>query len=136
MTFANKIVKDGKPKLELGSGANLSGDEFLGRWVENCLLEQTPLECNIPMGPWRAPRSNVLAWVFHSFIDELAHAADRDPLEFRLEILGDKCLIPGTGEQGIPLYLDSELQKGQNPRLILGRVVGKPRVPLGLKPVS
>lgn len=102
VTFANKVVKDGKPKLELGSGANLSGDEFPGRWVENCLLEQTSLECNIPMGPWRAPRSNVLAWVFHSFIDELAHAAGRDPLEFRLEILGDKGFIPGTGEQGIP----------------------------------
>lgn len=102
VTFANKIIKDGKPKLEIGSGANLSGDEFPGRWVENCLLEQTPLECNIPMGPWRAPRSNVLAWVFHSFIDELAHAAGRDPLEFRLEILGDKGFIPGTGEQGIP----------------------------------
>ncbi len=102
VTFANKVVKDGKSKLELGSGANLSGDEFPGRWVENCRLEQTPLECNIPMGPWRAPRSNVLAWVFHSFIDELAHAAGRDPLEFRLEILGDKGFIPGTGEQGIP----------------------------------
>jgi len=102
VTFAHKLVKDGKPSLELGSGANLSGDEFPGRWIENCLLEQTPLECNIPMGPWRAPRSNVLAWVFHSFIDELAHAAGRDPLEFRLEILGDKGFIPGTGEQGIP----------------------------------
>jgi len=102
ITFAHNVLKDGKPTLELGSGANLSGDEFPGRWVENCLLEQTPLECNIPMGPWRAPRSNVLAWVFHSFIDELAHAAGRDPLEFRLEILGDKGFIPGTGQQGIP----------------------------------
>lgn len=102
VTFAHKVVKDGKESLELGSGANLSGDEFPGRWVENCLLEQTPLACNIPMGPWRAPRSNVLAWVFHSFIDELADAAGRDPLEFRLEILGDKGFVPGTGQQGIP----------------------------------
>lgn len=102
VTFAHKVIKDGKSSLELGSGANLSGDEFPGRWVENCLLEQTPLECNIPMGPWRAPRSNVLAWVFHSFIDELAHAAGRDPLEFRLEILGNKDVIPGTGKQDIP----------------------------------
>ncbi|NOV29723.1 molybdopterin cofactor-binding domain-containing protein [Methylomonas sp. ZR1] len=102
VTFAHKVVKEGKETLELGSGANLSGDEFPGRWVENCLLEQTPLECNIPMGPWRAPRSNVLAWVFHSFIDELAHAAGRDPLAFRLEILGDKGFLPGTGQQGIP----------------------------------
>ena len=102
VTFAHKVVKDGKASLELGSGANMSGDEFPGRWVENCLLEQTPLECNIPMGPWRAPRSNVLAWVFHSFIDELAHAAGRDPLAFRLELLGEKDFVPGTGEQGIP----------------------------------
>ena len=32
----------------------------------------------------------------------LAHAAGRDPLEFRLEILGDKEIMPGTGERGQP----------------------------------
>lgn len=102
VTFSHKVFKDGKAAFEPGSGANISGDEFPGRWVDNCLIEQTPLQCNIPMGPWRAPRSNVLAWVVHSFIDELAHAAGRDPLEFRLEILGDKGFISGTGEKGIP----------------------------------
>ncbi|MFZ6657343.1 molybdopterin cofactor-binding domain-containing protein [Undibacterium sp. TJN19] len=100
VTFANKVMRDGKPVLQPGSGAGLSGDEFPGRWVENCLLEQTPLETSIPMGPWRAPGSNVFAWVFHSFIDELAHAAGRDALEFRLDILGNKDIVPGTGERG------------------------------------
>jgi isoquinoline 1-oxidoreductase beta subunit len=116
ITFAHKVGPDGKTvfqpakaplqgdgyKLLPGSGAALSGDEFPGRWVTNCLLEQTALECGIPMGPWRAPGSNVFAWVFHSFIDELAHASGRDPLEFRLEILGDKAVVPGTGEKGVP----------------------------------
>ncbi|MFH7043821.1 molybdopterin cofactor-binding domain-containing protein [Paucibacter sp. JuS9] len=102
VTFANRVVRDGKSVLQPGSGANLSGDEFPGRWLANCLIEQTPLECNIPMGPWRAPGSNVFAWVFHSFIDELAHAAGRDPLEFRLELLGERDLVPGTGERGTP----------------------------------
>jgi isoquinoline 1-oxidoreductase beta subunit len=102
VTFSHPVFKGGRSSIEIGSGANLSGDEFPGRWVEHCRIEQTPLECGIPMGPWRAPRSNVLAWVFHSFIDELAHAAGRDPLDFRLEILGDKGFLPGTGEQGIP----------------------------------
>jgi isoquinoline 1-oxidoreductase beta subunit len=102
VTFANRINRDGQSVLQPGSGASLSGDEFPGRWIKNCLLEQTPMECGIPMGPWRAPGSNVFAWVFHSFIDELAHAAGRDPLDFRLEILGDKEIIPGTGEGGVP----------------------------------
>jgi isoquinoline 1-oxidoreductase beta subunit len=102
VTFSHPVFKGGRSSIEIGSGANLSGDEFPGRWIENCRIEQTPLECGIPMGPWRAPRSNVLAWVFHSFIDELAYAAGRDPLEFRLEILGAKGFLPGTGEQGIP----------------------------------
>jgi isoquinoline 1-oxidoreductase beta subunit len=102
VTFANRVTREGQSILQPGSGASLSGDEFPGRWVANCLLEQTLMECGIPMGPWRAPGSNVFAWVFHSFIDELAHAADRDPLEFRLELLGSKDIQPGTGENGIP----------------------------------
>ena len=102
VTFANPVMREGKTALQLGSGANLSGDEFPGRWIDNCLLEQTPIECNVPMGAWRAPGSNVFAWVFHSFIDELAYAAARDPLEFRLEMLGDKDFMPGSGERGQP----------------------------------
>ncbi|MDB5749307.1 MAG: isoquinoline 1-oxidoreductase [Massilia sp.] len=102
VTFANRIERDGKSILQPGSGGSLSGDEFPGRWLANCLLEQTALECRIPMGPWRAPGSNVFSWVFHSFIDELAHAGGRDPVEFRLELLGEKDIVPGTGERGQP----------------------------------
>ncbi|MGZ5199071.1 MAG: molybdopterin cofactor-binding domain-containing protein [Telluria sp.] len=102
VTFANRVERDGKSVLQPGSGGSLSGDEFPGRWIGNCLLEQTALECSVPMGPWRAPGSNVFAWVFHSFIDELAHAGGRDPVEFRLELLGDKDIMPGTGERGVP----------------------------------
>lgn len=102
VTFANRVERDGQSILQPGSGGNLSGDEFPGRWLENCKLEQTALECRVPMGPWRAPGSCVFAWVFHSFIDELAHAAGRDPLAFRLELLGDKEVMAGTGERGQP----------------------------------
>jgi len=102
VTFANRVERDGKSILQPGSGGSLSGDEFPGRWLANCLLEQTALECRIPMGPWRAPGSSVFSWVFHSFIDELAHAAGRDPVDFRLELLGDKDIMAGTGERGQP----------------------------------
>ena len=102
VTFGNPVQRGGKTVLQPGAGASLSGDEFPGRWVANCLLEQTPIECGVPMGPWRAPGSNVFAWVFQSFVDELAHAAGRDPLQFRLDILGNQDIVPGSGARDLP----------------------------------
>jgi isoquinoline 1-oxidoreductase beta subunit len=83
-----------------GSGGSLSGDEFPGRWIANYQAEQTMFETGWPMGPWRAPGSCVFAWVMHSFIDELAHAAGRDPLELRLELLGSRDEMPNGGAGG------------------------------------
>ncbi len=50
-----------------------------------------------PCGPWRAPGSNAIAFAVQSFIHELAVAADRDHLEFLLEIMGEPRWL---GEQG------------------------------------
>ena len=83
-----------------GSGGSLSPDEFPGRWIPNFLAEQTMFDTGWPMGPWRAPGSCVFSWVFHSFIDELAHAAGRDPLEFRFELLGTRDEMPAGGGGG------------------------------------
>jgi isoquinoline 1-oxidoreductase beta subunit len=73
-----------------GSGASVDAEQFPSRFVPNYLTEQTVMECNIPMGPWRAPGNNVFGFVMQGFIDELAHAAGRDPLEFRLDLLSKK----------------------------------------------
>jgi isoquinoline 1-oxidoreductase beta subunit len=41
----------------------------------------------IPVGSWRAPNANWNGFVTESFIDELAHAAGKDPLAFRKALL-------------------------------------------------
>jgi isoquinoline 1-oxidoreductase subunit beta len=50
----------------------------------------------VPVGPLRAPGDNAHAWVFQSFMDELAHAAARDPMDFQLDLLRNP--NPGQGE--------------------------------------
>jgi isoquinoline 1-oxidoreductase subunit beta len=41
----------------------------------------------IPVAPWRSVQNGPNAFVIESFVDELAHAAGKDPLEFRLQNL-------------------------------------------------
>jgi isoquinoline 1-oxidoreductase beta subunit len=80
-----------------GASAGMGSGEFPGRFVPNFRLEQSVINTNIPTGYLRAPGSNGLAFVMQSFIDELAHAANKDPLEFRLALLGADRKVPGTG---------------------------------------
>ena len=45
------------------------------------------LDVAIPVGFWRAPYANSNTFATESFIDELAHAAAKDPVAFRLAML-------------------------------------------------
>jgi isoquinoline 1-oxidoreductase beta subunit len=93
-----------------GASAGINSGEFPGRFVPNFRLEQSILNTNVPTGYLRAPGSNGLAFVMQGFIDELAHAAGQDPLEFRLALLGPDREVPGAGK-GDPAY-DTARMKG------------------------
>lgn len=86
-----------------GSSAGLGADELPARFLGHYRLEQSIQSSTVPTGPLRAPGSNGLAFVMQSFIDELGHAAGRDQLEFRLELLGADRLVPAAGGRG-PAY--------------------------------
>ena len=70
------------------SGGNITASEFPLPLVANSRLTQTLLPLLTPCGPWRAPRSNGIAFAVQCFLHELAVAAGRDHLEFMLEVMG------------------------------------------------
>ncbi|AGA80363.1 xanthine dehydrogenase family protein molybdopterin-binding subunit [Echinicola vietnamensis] len=55
--------------------------------VDNYLAEGWDVPSNITTGSFRAPRSNFMACVEQSFLDEVAELAGKDPIDFRLELL-------------------------------------------------
>ncbi len=100
IAWQNHFVTFGNAKGKApGSGGALSPDEFPARFLPNYRAEQSMIVTHIPMGPWRAPGSCVFSWVIQSFIDELASAAGRDPLEVRLSLLKDRGMVTTPGER-------------------------------------
>jgi len=87
------VQNDTKP----GRGAGMSSDEFPCRFIPNFKLDSSIINTDVPLGWWRAPGSCSIAFVTQSFLDELADAAQVDPLEFKLNVLGETA-HPGAGK--------------------------------------
>lgn len=65
----------------------LYANRFPAGAIDNYLAEGWEIDSNITTGSFRAPRSNFMAAAEQSFLDELAEALGKDPIEFRLELL-------------------------------------------------
>ena len=97
--------------------AGLSGEEFPSRFVPNFSQLASMMPCGVPTGALRAPGSNAIAFVMQSFIDELAYAAGRDPVQFRLDLLATAPLPsaappPGTPVAFAPVAFDAARMRG------------------------
>lgn len=71
----------------INSGNSTREHNFPSGAVDNLLIDSVEHKSPITTGAWRAPITNFLAYAEQSFIDEVAQAAGKDPVQFRLDLL-------------------------------------------------
>src|SRR5262249_47811837 len=74
-------------------------NEFPRGFVANFSVHSAPVTpFDIPTGALRAPGTNGVSFVMQGFIDEIAVAAGKDPLQYRLDLLGSPTGDPPPAE--------------------------------------
>lgn len=86
VAWRNHFVSYGKGESFTQAG-NMGAGDFPAGLIPNYRLGFSIIESGIPTGFLRAPGSNALSYVSQGFIDELAVAANVDPVQFRLNLL-------------------------------------------------
>jgi isoquinoline 1-oxidoreductase subunit beta len=99
----------------VASGAGIEGTEFPSGRVPNFASYISTQPLQLRTGALRAPGHNAYAFVLKGFIDELATAAGRDPIEFQLELLN---AIP------VPMPAAQNGRRGGNDSLNAERMKG------------
>jgi isoquinoline 1-oxidoreductase beta subunit len=83
------VIKDGKDNRQVQGYWKEPGDAQLGYTVPNLLIEYAMRNTHVPVGPWRGVNTNQNGVYMECFMDEVARAAGRDPLEFRRALMGN-----------------------------------------------
>ena len=133
VAWRNHFVTFGQGNRTTSASA-MGPTEWPQPFVENFQILMTAQNLAIRTGSLRAPSSNVFGFVIQSFIDELAFAAGKDPVQFRREILANAKPVapPAAGAPGFggPTF------NGQRMRDVLDLVAeksgwGKKNLPKG-----
>ena len=80
-------IVDGKDTRQLQGYYAEPGDAQLGYTVPNLLIEYAMRNTHVPVGPWRGVNTNQNGVYMECFMDEVAKAAGKDPLEFRRALM-------------------------------------------------
>jgi isoquinoline 1-oxidoreductase beta subunit len=83
--------------------SELYPDDFPAACLPNVRFEYTGVASAVPIGAWRATLHSANAFVVQSAVDELAYLAGKDPLAFRLGMLGAARRLP-YADHGGPIF--------------------------------
>jgi len=101
--WSHKVVC-GSILKDIDAKAIINGVDFMSLWgladfpdsphnnnimygIPNLSIEYVMNELPVPISPWRSVQNGPNAFVTECFVDELAQAAGKDPLAFRLQLL-------------------------------------------------
>jgi isoquinoline 1-oxidoreductase beta subunit len=79
--FSPGSLKDGVDPAAVEGIANMEYE------IPNLYVEYVRMDTPVPVGFWRSVGSSENAFTVESFMDEMARAAGKDPVEFRLNLL-------------------------------------------------
>jgi len=142
VAWKNHFVSFG-PATGFAPSAGLGATEFPARHIANYALDASVMPLGVPTGALRAPTSNGVAFVIQSFIDELAIAAGKDPIQFRYELLANQQpdapavsappgqQTPGGGRQGGGPVFDGGRMRGVLELVAEKSGWGRTRLPKG-----
>ena len=104
------LISGGKDMRQLQGYDVKPGEAQLGYGAPNMLIEYVMRNTHVPVGPWRGVNTNQNAVYMECFMDEVAHAAGKDPVEFRRSLMAEypkhrACLdaVAEKAEWGKPL---------------------------------
>src|SRR5213079_1028118 len=82
-------IKDGRDQRQVQGLYKEPGDAQFGYSVPNLLIEYAMRNSHVPVGPWRGVNTNQNGVYLECFMDEVARAAGKDPLEFRRALMAN-----------------------------------------------
>jgi isoquinoline 1-oxidoreductase subunit beta len=84
---AAQAISGGRGAVDGNAVASIADTPY---HIPNYLVQYARAELAVPVGYWRSVGPSQNTFIFESFIDELAHAAGRDPVDFRRAMLVDE----------------------------------------------
>ena len=82
------LIQKGRAQAGTIDGAAMEGVRNMPYSIPNVRVEWVNRDYGIPIGFWRSVGPSQNGFIVESFVDEMAIAAGKDPLEFRRSLLG------------------------------------------------